>query len=162
MSTENTLASALATPVPLMAKTQKSEITLYFKRVTIAHREMFSRRFGKGGIEKALESIDLTILSEALYLLLTKESKESLDEIKDDFLDYDPEDDEKLINIAPKRMDRLKFILGSDPAALYELVLNVHGTSTKEVQRQAKIIEKLPADKKKEVKKRIQELTGQQ
>ena len=110
---QNTLAATVAPPVPLLVQTEKNEVTLYFNQVSIGHREMLTRRFGIGGVEKIIQELNFPKITEMLFLLLTKDSKEALDELDADFSDYDIDKDE-VVDKAPRRIDRFRYVVGSD------------------------------------------------
>lgn len=159
---KNNLATVLATPIPLCVEYSGVTITLHFNRVGIGHRELFKRKFGERGIEQALETLDLDVISKILFMLLPREEKEKLDDpqLVKRFVDYDEDDEE--INLAPKRIDRLRFILGSFSETTLELVLEVFGTSLKQIEKYQSELDEMPEDKKKETLAALRRMTGQE
>ena len=157
---ENKLSSVLATPIPLDVEYKGLKFTLHFNRVGIAHNELFRKRWGPDGVDKALANINLHVISEMLFMLLPKEEKEKLDEPEfvKAFMDYDHEDNE--VNIAPLRVDRLRYILGSFSETTMELVFAVFGTNIKQINALNEELNQMPEDKKKETLAFLKGMTG--
>lgn len=157
---ENNLSSVLATPIPLDVEYKGLKFTLHFNRIGIGHSELFQKRFGKEGIDKALAEFNLRVITEILFMLLPREEKEKLDEPEfvKTFIDYDHEDKE--INTAPLRIDRLRYILGSFSETTIELVLAVYGTNLEQISKLNKELDEMPEDKKKETLAFLKGMTG--
>ena len=155
---ENKLETTFAPPIELETEFKDTKLTFLFDRVNVGHRAFFRQKFGKNGIESVIASLNLNQMAEVLFYLLPKEEKEKLDEIKDLFKDYDENDQE--ISLAPKRIDRFKFILGEDLTVTMELFFNCLGTTIEEVKQKSKELESLPEGKKKELEEILTKMTG--
>ena len=94
-----------------------------------------------------------------LFYLLPKSEKEKLDDLSSLFEDYDENDE--LVNLAPRRIDKLRFLLNKDVEATIKLVLLVWGTSLEEVTQRQVEFDSMSEAKKKETLADIQKLTGQ-
>ena len=157
---ENNLKTLLATPVYVdVALPGGGSLDLSFDRAGIARREQFRQKWGERKVQEAIGNLDLEMLTQMLFMLMPKEEKEKLDDITELFMDYDENDKE--INRAPKRIDRLREILSQDVDTTLELVMAVFGTSVEEAKERQREFDAMSEDKKKEVLESIKKLTGQ-
>ena len=157
---ENNLKTLLATPILVdFALPGGGTLTLSFSQVSTAKRLQFREKWGDRKIQEAIGNLDIEFLTKILFMLLPREEKEKLDEIKEMFEDFDENDQQ--INTAPKRIDRLRAILTEDTGVLLELTMAVFGTSVEEAMQRQKEFDEMPEDKKKETLSALKKLTGQ-
>lgn len=156
---ENNIETVFATKIPItLSVDENTKVNLSFNKMTISYSAFFRKKWG----DKVLNDIEtfqnLDTVLDILYVLMTKESKEELREYKDHFMDYDENDN--LIDMAPRTIDKMKRLLTQDQKALIELTLAVAGTDLEKVEEEQKQFDALSPEKKKELILMIKKMTG--
>lgn len=88
--TKNNLETIAAVPVVLRMELAGTEIEIVFRRIVISDRLYNSEKFGgPDALAKKLEELDLNVVAAILFRQLTPESKDSLLEFSNSFVDED-------------------------------------------------------------------------